>query len=334
MVWNDNLTNLNYVLAGLYPLLDQSLPVVDRAGVPKAQIRFQPAAIDNWWAILDQADKRGKVVDIVRAARRDYPDDPFLEQAEKGELTSVRGPVFGEDLGWSSQQPTETLEKIMGKQSTLLPISFLEVGLQRARSVARVRLARGGLGSGFLTDDNLFLTNHHVIQHEQEARTAIIQFGYQQTAMGLDLEPVDFRLDPDRGFATSDEDDWTLVRVQGEANAEWGAIHIESASVAEADRVNIVQHPGGGPKQIALYHNVVAYVDEKRIQYLTDTLPGSSGSPVFDSQWRLVALHHSGGWILEPGTKRRVFRNEGINVNCLMAGLEQSGLAPQVRHVP
>jgi len=328
MAWNDNLTNLNYVLAGLYPLLDQSLPVVDRANIPKTHIRFQQAAIDNWWAILDQADKRGKVVDIVRAARRDYPEDPFLELAEKGELNSVRGPILGEDISWDSQQPTETLEKIMGKASTILPISFLDVGLQRARSVARVQLIKGTLGSGFLTNDNIFVTNHHVIHNEDEARTAIIQFNYQQTAIGLDLEPVDFRLDPDRGFATSSEDDWTLAQVQGDANADWGAIDMRPVDVSETDRVNIVQHPGGGPKQIALYHNVVAYVDEKRIQYLTDTLPGSSGSPVFDSQWRLVALHHSGGRILEPRTKRQVCRNEGINVNCLINGLERSGLIP------
>lgn len=28
--------------------------------------------------------------------------------------------------------------------------------------------------------------------------------------------------------------------------------------------------------------------------YLTDTLPHSSGSPVFNSEWEVVALHHAG----------------------------------------
>ncbi|MDF1512805.1 MAG: serine protease [Anaerolineae bacterium] len=318
MIWDENLTNLNYVLAGLYPLQDQSITVARRANVPITHIRFQPAAIDNWYAILDEANKRDIVIDVIRAAQRDFPEDPFLELAAKEQLTSVRGPIIGKDLSWDNQQPTEVLEKIMGQQSTLLPISFLEVGLKRARSVARVKLANGGLGSGFLTNNNIFVTNNHVIHDKNEAETTIIQFNYQKTAVGLNLEPVEFHLDPNGVFVTSIDDDWTLVQILGDANTEWGAIDLNPVQVNETDRVNIIQHPGGGSKQIALYHNVVAYVDDKRIQYLTDTLPGSSGSPVFDSKWQLVALHHSGGWISEPGTKKQVFRNEGINVNCIL----------------
>jgi len=60
------------------------------------------------------------------------------------------------------------------------------------------------------------------------------------------------------------------------------------------------------------------------VQYLTDTLPGSSGSPVFDKDWRLVALHHSGGWIPEPGSRDRVFRNQGIHVDRVIEVLNQA----------
>jgi V8-like Glu-specific endopeptidase len=98
--------------------------------------------------------------------------------------------------------------------------------------------------------------------------------------------------------------------------------------VAAGDRVNIIQHPGGGPKQLAFFHNVVAFADDSRIQYLTDTLPGSSGSPVFDKDWRLVGLHHSGGWLPEPGSKQTYYRNEGININVVLKGLEAANLLP------
>jgi hypothetical protein len=81
--------------------------------------------------------------------------------------------------------------------------------------------------------------------------------------------------------------------------------------------VNIIQHADGGPKSIALYHNVVAYSDDNVVQYYTDTLPGSSGSPVFDSSWNLVAVHRAGGQLYEPGGNIWVYRNEGLNAGLL-----------------
>ena len=98
--------------------------------------------------------------------------------------------------------------------------------------------------------------------------------------------------------------------------------------VKVGDRVNIIQHPGGGPKQIALSHNVVVSVDDQRVRYLTDTDYGSSGSPVFDEQWRVVALHHSWGTEREPGLKQWYVRNEGIHINTIIEGLAKDGLHP------
>jgi len=232
-------------------------------------------------------------------------------------LTPVKRLVSGDFL-WHSFETLETLEKIIGKQSTLLPIRWLEVGLLRARSVAKVMLADNTYGTGFLTSNNLFLTCHHVLRTAYEAKSAVIQFNYQQHISGRANEPTDIELDPDALFETSRQNDWTLVHVKGNANAKWGAIELATVATSVDSYVGIIQHPGGGAKQIALYHNIIAYVDETRIQYLADTLPGSSGSPVFDDQWRLVALHHEGGSLIEPTTRRVVYRNEGININCIL----------------
>jgi V8-like Glu-specific endopeptidase len=332
MPWNEKLTALNYVLATLYAFREESVRVVREAGLDPSFIQFTNRAIDDWHNILVEAEKQNRVLNLVQAALRDYPDNSILVQAEKAEkselpsLTSILAPTLDIDLVWrAADLSPSNLEKIMGKQSALLPIAFLEMGLERARSVARIRRQTGELGSGFLTTGNLLVTNHHVLENAQQSAQATIQFNYQQTAAGLDSEPVVFELDPGSRFATSAEDDWTLVRVKGDANADWGAIQVAPIDVTKTERVTIIQHPSGGPKQIALYHNIVTYVDDNRVQYLTDTLPGSSGSPVFDYQWRIVALHHSGGWIVEPGTKQRVvFRNEGININLIEQALSQT----------
>lgn len=65
----------------------------------------------------------------------------------------------------------------------------------------------------------------------------------------------------------------------------------------------------------------VAYVGGNVVQYITSTLPGSSGSPVFNDSWEVVALHHAGGDIPEPTTQQRYFRNEGILVQSILADL-------------
>ena len=96
------------------------------------------------------------------------------------------------------------------------------------------------------------------------------------------------------------------------------------AAVKAGDRVNIIQHPGGLAKRVSLISNVVVFVGGNRVQYLTDTEPGSSGSPVFDTQWNVVALHHSGGWLSEPGANdpaKQYYRNEGILIDVLIDSL-------------
>jgi V8-like Glu-specific endopeptidase len=322
---DETLTALNYVLAGLYPFREESYRIVKQAGIPLEFVAFSNRAIDNWFEILRAAENRNKVQDIVRVALKEHSNNSVLVQAEKGEIEPVKAPEVDKDLPWKGNLSADTVEKIMGSQSTFLPVSFLETGVQRARCVAKVQFNNGS-GSGFLLKDNLFVTNHHVIPDRERASAAEILFNYEKSAENLDQQPESFRLDPVRGFATSREQDWTLVRMSRDANTRWGAIEIKEVDVTTAQRVNIIQHPGGGPKQIAIYHNVVAYVGENRIQYLTDTLPGSSGAPVFDSEWQVVAVHRSGGWILEPGTKNQVFRNEGVNINRVVQGMRAAGL--------
>lgn len=141
---------------------------------------------------------------------------------------------------------------------------------------------------------------------------------------GLD-EPIEqVGLLPDT-LRTSIEDDWTAVKVERDTKSKWGALALSKKTVAVGDHVNIIQHPGGGPKQISLFSNVVVFAGNGRVQYLTDTLPGSSGSPVFDAAWDVVALHHSGGWLTEPnsGSKTTYYRNEGIAIDRILDGLSR-----------
>ena len=267
-------------------------------------------------------------------ARKDDPENEYLKLAEAGELIPVESPDL-EDANWLGPADPDELEKITGARSTLLPISFLEVGISRSRAVARVELSGGESGSGFLIAEDLLLTNHHVLSDEAAARGAKVQFNYQKTVRGLDDKPTEYRTDPAAGFATSPMvggDDWTVVCLPDRPGTRWGTIPLVPIEISVGDHVNIIQHPGGGDKQIALYHNTVIAAANGLVQYLTDTLPGSSGSPVFNDSWDVVALHHSGGWIPDPAARRRLlpfkrkyYRNEGIDIRRVIDGLDKAG---------
>jgi V8-like Glu-specific endopeptidase len=68
----------------------------------------------------------------------------------------------------------------------------------------------------------------------------------------------------------------------------------EQGKAVIGEYVTIIQHPRGQPKQLALRENRVVDILEDFVHSITDTHRGSSGSPVFNDQWNVVSLHHSG----------------------------------------
>jgi V8-like Glu-specific endopeptidase len=327
MSWDaPQLASLRRVVAELYPLQSDQRRLVTEVGLRQAAIQFDPPADNSWFFILQYAKAQSKIDALVDKLIEENEGNELLRRIkEQGAVPTVAGSDIKKDVTWKGPANAQPLlEKITGSRSALVPVSFLAVGLRRARSVAKVQLANGVSGSGFLVTGNLLITNHHVLPDKDSAKTAAAQFNYQQTPDGADEPMESFGLEPDAFFASSEKDDWSAVRVAGDAAAKWGALALRKATVQKDDRVNIVQHPGGGPKQVSYFSNVVVYAGEGRVQYLTDTLPGSSGSPVFDRDWNVVALHHSGGWLVEPGSsdKTTYYRNEGILIDVIMDGIQ------------
>jgi len=74
----------------------------------------------------------------------------------------------------------------------------------------------------------------------------------------------------------------------------------------------ILQHPKGEPAMVAwdmecmpkLNHN------ETRVSHTVNTDYGSSGAPIFDRSWNLVAIHNAG----DPGN---LALNQGIPIDAI-----------------
>jgi endonuclease G len=105
----------------------------------------------------------------------------------------------------------------------------------------------------------------------------------------------------------------------GHAGAKWGFIPLRpTVAYAAGQRLNVLQHPSGRRKEVALQANTVSHIFANHVRYTTDTEPGSSGSPVLNNAWDLVALHHAAG--SQDGAGNWV-DNEGVRVDRIVADL-------------
>ena len=189
----------------------------------------------------------------------------------------------------------------------LQDVNFLARGARAAKAVARVAIRDTagrlrGWGTGFLIAPSVLLTNNHVLPDEDTARRSDLNFEFEIDIDGAPLNQVTHALAPDRLFFTSRELDFTVVGVQplpqngDHPLSQYGFIPLVSrvGKVAEGEWLTIVQHPNGERKQVCVRENKLLKRADDVLWYSTDTLGGSSGSPVFNNDWYVVALHHSG----------------------------------------
>ncbi|MEZ4298668.1 MAG: effector-associated domain EAD1-containing protein [Polyangiaceae bacterium] len=216
---------LREALARKYPLPEEARHFVVDVKLDPIRIAFHNRADLTWFSILSEAENRGPkwVRAVVDHALQRWPDDEVLLSVRDGSAVRyAEGPDI-KAIAWHGGDGS-LAEKILGAQSTLVPVSFLELGMLRARAVARIRAADGSLGTGFLLADDLLVTNHHVLGEGRVAAGATAHFNYQKTVEGRDAE-MELGLDPEGFFRTSScEDDCTIVKVTGNPTARWGML--------------------------------------------------------------------------------------------------------------
>jgi V8-like Glu-specific endopeptidase len=222
-----------------------------------------------------------------------------------------------------------------------LPGWFLEEGARRLKTVGRIATNNHtpvGLATGFLISQNYLMTNHHVIQTKESAKRFMVQMGYQlnPTADGFaGVIKLEFDAESSGGFYTNSNPlmDYSIVKVKLPASAapvnapplppgdQFGFVSLESNVLYSNDQlVNIIQHPKGRPREIAIHGNKLISIHEQVIRYTTDTDRGSSGSPIFNNSWMLIGLHHAGD----------VDFNQGVRMDKIIDDIRQNA-PPEIK---
>jgi endonuclease G, mitochondrial len=229
------------------------------------------------------------------------------------------------------------------------------MGLQAARCVGRITIRNRtgqtlGYGSGFTIAPRLLITNNHVLGSAEVAATSRVEFNYQEDGSGNLLRSIVLNFEPSVFFVTDKHLDFTVVAVSEEslegteiAGFTWLPLIEQEGKVIIGEYVNIIQHPNGEPKQLALRENQLVDLLPDFLHYKTDTAPGSSGSPVFNDQWEVIGLHHSGvprmneqgeiltrdGLIWQEGMgEHRIdwIANEGVRVSRIVQAIRAANL--------
>ena len=319
------------------------------ASITAAANNLETAAFE----LIEWAQARGRDGQLVTGARNANPDNPRLFA-----LAAALGLTAGPPAD-------PALEKIVSRNGTFLDVGLWRAELTRMEwRVCRVDCGGTGVGTGFLVGPDAVLTNHHVVDDAisgaKPASSWTCRFDWKLTTTGAEADPgvsvpfagddrwlidaappsaVDWQPDPKSGDPGLDELDFALVRLaqrvgesaprdaeQGEQRG-WIAVRPIPARFDNVNVIAILQHPQTEPLKLALGgdEQPTLWGGDRRVRYGVPTLPGSSGSPVFDGDWNLVALHHAG----DPQSLQPAY-NEGIPIGLIASREAVAGYLEEV----
>ncbi|MFJ4778058.1 trypsin-like peptidase domain-containing protein [Streptomyces sp. NPDC088762] len=337
----------NLLFAGILPKYRGSLPLL---AAPGQQVHSDLNEMNRVERLIDGTVPlavwlRNAADQLTDAAARDV----MLKALDRVARDAAGEPDVAPDV------PTgETKEEIVFRDDTV-PFDFLSCGALAGSSVARIKVLpyEGGAllqplalphnGTGWLIAPDLLVTNHHVVNarkrtdgRQQVADPADLRLQAQGSRSRFDyLSEDDADAEEARAselVAWDEELDYAVLRLTGAPPRPFLRVATAPLTVAKDTPValNIIQHPGGEPKRIALRNNLAFEADDRDVRYFTDTRGGSSGSPVLTDDWTVVALHRGTRRVSDVSFqgKSTAFVNVGTQLSAIMRHLQEH--SPQV----
>jgi len=240
--------------------------------------------------------------------------------------------------------PTELEKNFSGEQA--FTVDDLRKMLGVCPNIGCVTSAKGvRMGTGFLiagtvfgrSDALVFVTNAHVVSDtvpkalRRESARVTFEVESESALPPAEISEVLFTMEPgvlgraDEAPGKLDVTVCLLSRVPQDAKglpvAE--AIPLPSSKT----KAFVVGHPQAGEMQFSLQDSVLMDVCryERLMHYRTPTDPGSSGSPVFNQDWEVVALHHAGSQSCPRLTGEGTYEaNEGITLQSIRRAFSRS----------
>lgn len=290
------------------------------------RISFSTGPDQIWNTVLERASAEGSLrillQYIIQECKVAKPLESFIRSLLEGNKPAANSaPSDAPQVDDIGQEEALLFGDSLSESVGAIPELLSGIGnvMQWSSAVCHLRVmdSSGGewLGTGTLLNDNRVLTNHHVLFPNNAKPTSVaITFQYENDSLGQSIASKMVKGQVDT-IVNDAQDDWALIETsppEGIVGFDLAA-HYSQAVVGE--RAFILQHPQGAPKVLAFVRNRISSVTDRRVFYLTDTMGGSSGSPVFNSKGQMIAIHRAGGVPQKLAGVEPVKKNEGVRID-------------------
>ncbi len=312
------------------------------------------------YQVLSAAEREGWTLRLLAAAREANPTNArLMALAEAWQLAPLRVEtrealerIISQEAGFLDitawRERLGALEGHVGRVEVTVPTGMIK-------------------GTAFLVGPGICLTNYHVLERVIEGGVApskvVVRFDYKRSGDGVVLNsgtehrlpssgwlvdasppsPVDSLIAPGQQLPQGDQLDYAVFRLTGEPGKEpiggasagpWAPKRgwIESAATADPftpeSTMFILQHPSGEPLKLAFGPVIGPNSNSTRVRHRVNTEPGSSGSPCFNRNLELTALHHGGDPNFAVGHQPQY--NEAVPIASICRLLEERNAASSV----
>lgn len=315
----------------------------------------------NLYALALGDDLKEIVFKLIGSAEAEGWVEQLIASARESNPGNARLFAFAQELNLATPMPSGLsglgLEKIIRKTNCFLDVNGWREELGKIEAqVCRIEITKNngrGFGTGFLIAPNVMITNYHVMEDVIEEKAApsdvILRFDYKQLGDRTIINPgTEYHLADDwlidkspyvteNRLPTPDDLDYALLRVRGVPGEEaigknperdsalrgWIKLPTKPYEFLPNTPLLIMQHPQAEPLKLAFDTDSIIGINANNttVTYRTNTQPGSSGSPCFDINWNLVALHHSG----DPNWRNPTY-NAGTPFSAIHSRLEKQDL--------